>query len=196
LLDADQRILVHQHVLCVAADGGKCPERFACLRQAWCGVLGAGHNAAGTDIRMSAQALRTGAAEARQARHDMIADTYCGHIRANGLDDTRTFMSQDEGTIEWEAAQAIDHVQIAVADTGRDGPHQNFATQRLVHLHLFDSQRLMNLTKHGSGHFHDRRSLVTLRHTIAAVARKANLWGILPCASRHAHVRPTRARST
>jgi hypothetical protein len=86
----------------------------------------------------------------------MIADAHGRDIRADRLDDACTFVSQHKGPIEWEAADTVDHMKVAVADPGRDGAHQHLAAPGLIQLNPFNGQGLMNLAKHGSGHVHDK----------------------------------------
>ena len=47
------------------------------------------------------------------------------------------------------SAQAVDHVQVAVADAPCDSADQHLPTPWFVHLHLLDGQRFVNLAKHG-----------------------------------------------
>src|SRR4051794_18447246 len=106
---------------------------------------------------MAAEALRAGAAEPRQAGNDMVADPQSGDIGAHRLDDAGAFVAEDEGAIEREAPEAVDDVQVAVADAGGDAAHQDLTAPRLVHLHLLDGQRLVHLPKDSGGHFHGER---------------------------------------
>ena len=46
------------------------------------------------------------------------------------------------------AAQPVHHVQVAVADAGRDGAHEDLAPARLVDLDRLDRQRLVHLAKY------------------------------------------------
>ncbi len=117
-------------------------------------VLGARDDAAGADVRMAAQALRTGAAEAGQAGDHVIAHPQRGHIGAHRLDDAGAFVAQHERTIERETPQPVHHVQVAVADAGGDGAHQHLAAPGFVDLHLLDGQRFVHLAEDGGGHFH------------------------------------------
>ena len=119
--------------------------------------LGARDDAAGADVRMAAQALRAGAAEAGQAGDHVIAHPQRGDIGAHRLDDAGALVAEHERAIEREAAVAVDHVQVAVADAGGDGAHQHLAAPRLVDLHLLDGQRFVHLAEDGSGHFHGGR---------------------------------------
>ncbi len=144
-------------MLGVAADRGEGAEWPAVLRHSRRRLLVARDNAAGANIRMAAQALRAGAAEAGQAGDDMIADPHRCNIGAHRLDNARAFVAQHERAIEREPAVAVHHMQVAVTDTGSDGAHQHLATPRLVHLHLLDGQRFVHLAEDGSGHFHGGR---------------------------------------
>ena len=80
-----------------------------------------------------------------------------GDIVAHRLDDAGALVAQHERAIHREAAVAVDHVQVAVADAGGDGAHQHLAAPRLVDVDLLDGQRLVHLAEDGSGHFHGGR---------------------------------------
>ena len=153
-LDAHQRVLVQQHVFGIAADRGKGAERFSLLRHARRRVLGTRDDAAGADVRMAAQTLRTGAAEAGQAGDHVIADPHRRDIGTHRLDDAGAFVAKHERTIQREAPIAVHDVQVAVTHAGGDGAHQHLAAPRLVDLHLLDGQRCVHLAEDGGGHFH------------------------------------------
>ena len=114
-------------------------------------------DAAGAEVRMAAEALRTGAAEAGQAGDDVIADPHRGDVLADRLDDAGALVAQHEGPIEREAAVAVDDVQIAVADAGGNGADQHLAAPRLVDVDLLDRQRLVHLAEDGGCHLHGMR---------------------------------------
>ena len=50
-------------------------------------------------------------------------------------------MAEDDRPVDRKAAQAVDDVQIAVADPGRRGADQHLAAPRLIDLDLFEGQR-------------------------------------------------------
>ena len=74
-----------------------------------------------------------------------------GDVVADRLDDAGAFVAQHERPVEREAAEAVDHVQIAVADAGGDGAHQHLAAARLVDVDRLDGQRLVHLAEDGGG---------------------------------------------
>ena len=105
-----------------------------------------------------AEALRAGAAEAGEAGDDMIAR------RARVVTSAPTASTTPApswpstiGRSSGKRPDAVDDVQIAVADAGGDGAHQHLAAPRLVDLDRLDRQRLVHLAKDGGCHFHGVR---------------------------------------
>ena len=171
-IDAHDGVLVQQHVVGVTADGGEQAQRLAVLRHARGGGIIARDDAAGAEIGMASEALRTGAAEAGQAGDDVIADAHGGDVLAHRLDDAGAFMAEQEGAVEREAAVAVDHVQIAVADAGGDRAHQDLAAPRLVDVHLLDRQRFVHLAEDRGCHLHGGRPPVIGRDVTADPFRR------------------------
>ncbi len=90
---------------------------------------------------MTAEALGAAAAEAGETRHHVVAGTDPRHLIADGLDDARSLVAEHDAAVEGEPAVSVHHVQVAVADTRRDGPHQNLAAERSVDVDGFDAHR-------------------------------------------------------
>src|SRR5438105_2576386 len=96
---------------------------------------------------MAAEALRTAPAESRQARHHVIAGAQRRHVGADRLDDARALVAQHDGAIEGPAPLAIDDVEVAVADAGGRGAHEDLAAPGLVDLDRLHRERLVGLAK-------------------------------------------------
>ena len=99
----------------------------AVLRQPRRRAVGPGDDAAGAQIRVARQALRAAAAEARRGRRRHGRRPAPGHVGADRLDDAGALVAEHDRPVEREAPDAVDDVQIAVADAGRDGAHQHLA---------------------------------------------------------------------
>ena len=177
-IDPHDRILVQQHVFGVAADAGERAARRAVLRQPRRARLRARDDAAGAEIRMPAEALRAGAAEARQAGDDMVARAAPSSRRGRPpRRRTGALVAQHERPVERKPAEPVDDVQIAVADAGGDRSHQHLAAPWLVEFYRFDRQRFVHFAKHGCVGFHGIR--LSCRNVGAAVtigrgARRGN----------------------
>src|SRR5215471_4429944 len=103
---------------------------------------------------MAGKALRAVPAKAREAGDDMIAGLDRCHVFADRLDNSGPFVAEDDRPIEREPPDAIDHVQIAVADAGCGGADEDLVPPRLVDLDRLDHERLMHLAKDGSLDLH------------------------------------------
>ena len=84
----------------------------------------------------------------------MIAWPHGRDIRTDPLDDAGALMPQHDRPVEREAADAINDMQIAVTDAGRDGAHQHLAAERLVDIDRLDRQRFADLAKNGGFDLH------------------------------------------
>src|SRR5205814_1463406 len=146
--------------------------RRAVLRQARRRRIGPGDDAAGTQIGVARQALRTAAAEAGEAGDDMVAGAHCRDVRADRLDDAGAFMAEHDRAVEREAADPVDDMQIAVTDAGRDGAHQHLAAERLVDIDRFDRQRFLHLAEDGGFDLHPR--LLAWQAIVGRVERSAS----------------------
>jgi hypothetical protein len=60
------------------------------------------------------------------------------HLGANRLNDAGAFMAEYDWPIERKPPNAVDDVEVAVANAGGHGAHQHLAAPRLVNLHRFD----------------------------------------------------------
>ena len=84
----------------------------------------------------------------------MVADAHGGDIRAYGFDDARSLMSEHEGLVGGVAPEAVDDVQIGMANAGRGGADEHFPPPWLVDVHLLDGQGLVHFAEHGGGDGH------------------------------------------
>ena len=105
----------------------------------------------------------------------MVAHPHRGDVGTDRLDDAGALMPQHERAIEREAAVAIHHVQVAVADAGGDRAHQHLAAPGLVDVDRFDGQWLVHLAKYGGVDLHGARFLRWL------VADASAAWLGLQC---------------
>src|SRR5205809_449955 len=78
-------------------------EWRAVLRQPRRRRVGPGDDAAGAQIGVAGEALRTAAAEAGEAGDDMVAGPHRRDIRADRLDDAGAFMAEHDRPVEREA---------------------------------------------------------------------------------------------
>ena len=85
----------------------------------------------------------------------MVAGLDRRHIGADGLDYPGPLMAEHDRPVEREPPDPVDHVQIAVADPGRHGAHQDLAPPWLVDLDLLDRQPLAHFAKHRGLDLHD-----------------------------------------
>jgi hypothetical protein len=76
------------------------------------------------------------------------------HLDADRLDDTRAFVPKDDRPIEWKPPDAVDNMQVAVADAGGRRADQHLAPPWLVDLHRLDRQRLPDPAKYRSLDLH------------------------------------------
>ena len=145
-VDAHQRVLVQQHVLRIATRSRRTPGTVR--RAAKPAARPSRRARRGRRCRHSdgpTEALRAGAAEAGQAGDDMVADAHAGHVVADRLDHAGAFMAQHHRPVEWEPPEAVDDVQVGMADAGGDGAHQHLAAPGLVEIDSFDRQRSCTL---------------------------------------------------
>src|ERR1700761_1216347 len=103
---------------------------------------------------MAAEALRADAAKTGEASDDVIALANGGDVLSHRLDDAGAFMAEDERTIRGIAAETVDHMQVAVADSGGDGANQHFAPLWLVDVDTLDGQRRVDLAEDGGAALH------------------------------------------
>src|SRR5262245_52632285 len=103
---------------------------------------------------MAAEALRAGAAEPGEARHHVITRLHGRDLGTDRLDHPGSLVAEHEGTVERVAAQAIDDVQVAVADAGGHGADQHLAAPRRVDVDSFDGEWRVYLAENGGLHGH------------------------------------------
>ena len=84
----------------------------------------------------------------------MVAGLDGCDLGADRLDDAGALVAQYDRPVERKPPDAVDDMQVAVANSGRRGAHQHLAPPRPVDLDPFDRQRGMHLAKYGSGSFH------------------------------------------
>src|SRR5207237_3804338 len=104
------------------------------LRQPRRGRVRPHDETARAQIGMPVETLRTGAAEARETGHHVIAGPEGRHVAADGLDDAGALVAEDDRAIERPAPPPVDHVQVAVAHARRRRAHEDLALPRLVDL--------------------------------------------------------------
>ena len=115
---------------------------------------------------MARQALRTAAAKARQAGDDMVTDPHRGHVGSGRLDDAGALVPEHDRPVEREAADAVDDMQVAVADAGRDGTDQHLAARWRVDIDRLDRQRLVRLAENGSFYLgSEKQALKVVRYS-------------------------------
>ena len=105
----------------------------------------------------------------------MIPHPHRGDVGTDGFDDAGAFMAQHERAVQREAAVAVHHVEVAVADAGGDGTHQHLATPGLVDLDGLDGQWFVDFPKYGGVDLHGARFLRWL------VADASAAWLGLQC---------------
>jgi hypothetical protein len=141
--DLHQRILVHQHHLGVGGEIGEGMQLLAVEAQALGGAGGQLHLGVGADEGPPRRAVVAGAAEHRQAGDDVVALFHIADLGAHFLHDARRFVAQDHG--QGMGIEALDEMQIRVAQPGEGGADQHLACRRLVDGDLLDDERLVDL---------------------------------------------------
>jgi len=129
-------------------------QRLTLLRQPRGRIVGPRDDAAGAQIRVPRKTLRAIAAKTRKASDHVIPRFDRGHIRADRLDDACALMAEHDRPVEREPPDAVDDVQVAMADAGGRRANQHLAPPRLVDLHRLDRQRLLDPAKDGGLDFH------------------------------------------
>jgi hypothetical protein len=93
----------------------------------------------------------------------VVARTERRHLIADGLDDARALVPEHEPAVEGDTAVSVDHVQVAVADPGRDGADEDLAAERPVDVDGFDVHRHVRRAADGSPDLHGNASSHGLR---------------------------------
>ncbi len=142
----------------------------------------AGDDAAGAQIGVSAEALRAAAAKAGEARDDMVARPHRHHVAADRLDHAGAFMAEHDRPVERPAADPIDDMKVAVADTGRHRAHQHLMRSRFVEIDGLDGQRFVRLAEDRGLDLHGG-VLATRVLLFAMLHFPSSLWGGKPMPS-------------
>src|SRR5260370_25741665 len=96
---------------------------------------------------MAGHAFRAVSAENRETRDHMVARLDIAHRLADFLDNSRRLVAEHRGGRM--SVVAVDEMKVAVAYAAGDRPQQHLAILRLVHIDIFDSERLLWARKHG-----------------------------------------------
>ena len=148
--------LVEQDVVGQRADVGHLPDADTVERQARPVALRPLRDARiQARRRLAGDAADALAAAHHQARHHVIADLDVAHVGADSLDDAGALVAEDHGTRTVQ--RAVEVVVVAVAQAGRDRPHQDLATDRLVVLDIGDGELVGIVEEYGSAHCAERR---------------------------------------
>src|SRR5262249_4980833 len=140
-------VFVQEHALGVARDADELAERLAPLREPWRRRLRTCDHAPGAEIRVPAETLGAASTEAGEAGDHGIAPAQGSDVGADRLHDARALVAEDVRPIERKPSQAVDDVEVAVADARRRRAHEDLAAPRLVDVDRFDRQRLVDLAK-------------------------------------------------
>jgi hypothetical protein len=177
LADFDDGILVHQHLL---GKGGKIEKLMELLRPGPGQPVGLTrqhlHGGVGTQHRSPGRAIFAGAAEHRQAGHDVVAGFHIGHVGADLLDDTSGFVAKHRR--QRMRVQPFHEMQIGMTEAGHSGADQHLARPGLRQADLLDHQRLVDLMQDGGLHFGYSPFYLLLaqgRHSLRRQDRFANL---------------------
>jgi len=141
VVDLHHRVLVQQHALGIAADAGEGGNALPLFRQARRRRGAPGHRAADADVRVTAEALRAAAAEARETGHHVVAGPQRGHLVADRLDDAGALVAEHEPALQREPAVTVHHVQVAVTDPGGHRADEDLPGHRPVDVDGLDGHR-------------------------------------------------------
>ena len=87
-------------------------------------------------MRLADGAEPAGAARGAPGEDHVVADLGLAHALADGLDDARALVAEQEGKLVGDVAQLV--VQVRVADPAGLNPHQHLAGPRIVDHDIFD----------------------------------------------------------
>ena len=90
------------------------------------------------------------AAKSGEAGDHMISRLHVRDVGANLFDYPRRFVPQHDG--QAVGIEALDEMQIAMADTRSGGPHQNFPRPGLFDRYVLNGKWLSNLVQNGGFH--------------------------------------------
>ena len=101
-------------------------------------------------------------AEDGEAGDDVVTGLHVGDVLAHGFDDAGGFVAENRG--RHHRVEAVDEVEVAVADATGDGANEDFVRHGLVDFDLFDGQGLVGAMENGGFHGssydgHERRAL-------------------------------------
>jgi hypothetical protein len=81
----------------------------------------------------------------KPGEEDVVSGDEVGDARANLLDNASSFVPEDDR--ERGRMDALDDMEIGVADTTRRHANEHLARLRRIELELFDDQRLLELVQ-------------------------------------------------
>ena len=87
------------------------------------------------------------AAKRGEAGDHMISRLHVRDVGANLFDDPRRFVPQHDG--QAVGIEALDEMQIAMANARSNGPHQNFPRPGFVDRDIFDGEWLPDFVEYG-----------------------------------------------
>ena len=102
------------------------------------------------EVRAAGQAVLAVAAEDRQAGDDVVARLELVDVRADRLDDAGRLVAEDGR--RRERVEALDEVQVAVADAAGHRAHEHLAPDGLGDVDVLDRERLVGTVEDGSLH--------------------------------------------
>jgi hypothetical protein len=156
-VDLHERVLVHQHLLGVRGEVGELVHGLAVpgeLRRLRLGTDGA----CLAEKRLAGEAVLALAAEHRQAGDHVIARRELRDLGADRLDDAGCLVPEDGR--RRERVEAVDEVQVAVANARGHRPHADFPAARRVDVDGLDGERLVGSVKDGSVHGNLPKSMI------------------------------------
>jgi hypothetical protein len=133
---------------------------------------------AGAQMGTAQQTLRAIAAIDRSTRDNVVARLERGHLAADRLDYSRWLVAQDGRRLGGQ--RAVQAVQVAMANSGRDGAYQHLALTGLVDLDVLDGQRLFKRAKNCSFHRLVSSACKLLDNTALAISAEFTVASVLP----------------
>ncbi|MNE64889.1 hypothetical protein D3C80_1603290 [compost metagenome] len=141
---------MHQHLLGVGRQVDELGHRLLYVGQAGLFILAALGVGRHAQRQVAGDAVCAMAAIGRQAGDDVVARLDCAHQLAHLLDNAGGFVTQHHGCRV--RVQAVDKVQVRMADPDSDGAHQHFVRAGLADAHFLDGQRGTWGMEYGSFH--------------------------------------------
>ena len=146
----DERVFVDERVLSVGGEVGELGDGLAVPGEAGVFVGAALHLGAAAQVGASAEAVFAVAAEDGEAHDHVVAGAEVLHQRADLGDDAGGFVSQNAGRLE--GVEAVDEMEVGVADAGGGGLDQHLARAGVVDIDAFDGQILVRPVEHSGFH--------------------------------------------